>query len=140
MMCAGKDERAAAMTTSILFARFIGPVMLAAAISMAVDRQAIRNVADDFMNSPALIYLAGVLTLIAGITIITFHNFWVFDWRLIITIFGYICVISGIFRMAFPTQVKQMGEWMLETRPLIRIAAVLNGLLGAFLTYKGFFA
>lgn len=140
MMCAGKDERAAAMTTSILFARFIGPVMLAAAISMAVDRQAIRNVADDFMNSPALIYLAGVLTLIAGITIITFHNFWVFDWRLIITIFGYICVISGIFRMAFPTQVKQMGEWMLETRPLIRIAAVLNGLLGAFLTYKGFIA
>ena len=125
------------MTTSILFARFIGPVMLAAAISMAVDRQAIRNVADDFMNSPALIYLAGVLTLIAGITIITFHNFWVFDWRLIITIFGYICVISGIFRMAFPTQVKQMGEWMLETRPLIRIAAILNGLLGAFLTYKG---
>ncbi len=128
------------MTTSILFARFIGPVMLAAAISMAVDRQAIRNVADDFMNSPALIYLAGVLTLIAGITIITFHNFWVFDWRLIITIFGYICVISGIFRMAFPTQVKQMGEWMLETRPLIRIAAILNGLLGAFLTYKGFIA
>ena len=128
------------MTTSILFARFIGPVMLAAAISMAVDRQAIRNVADDFMNSPALIYLAGVLTLIAGITIITFHNFWVFDWRLIITIFGYICVISGIFRMAFPTQVKQMGEWMLETRPLIRVAAILNGLLGAFLTYKGFIA
>ena len=128
------------MTTSILFARYIGPVMLVAATAMLVDRQAIRDVADDFMNSPALIYLAGVLTLIAGITIITFHNFWHLDWSLIITIFGYICVISGVFRMAFPTQVKQMGEWMLETRPLIRIAAVLNGLLGAFLTYKGFFA
>ena len=128
------------MTTSILFARYIGPVMLVAAAAMLFDRNAIRNVADDFMNSPALIYLAGVLTLIAGITIITFHNFWYLDWRLIITIFGYICVISGIFRMALPTQVKQMGEWMLETRPLIRIAAILNGLLGAFLTYKGFFA
>ena len=68
------------MTTSILFARYIGPVMLVAATAMLFDRQAIRDVADDFMNSPALIYLAGVLTLIAGITIITFHNFWHLDW------------------------------------------------------------
>ncbi len=128
------------MTTSILFARFLGPYMLVVAVAMLRDREGIREVAEDFMNSPAVIYLAGILTLIAGITIITFHNFWVLDWRVIITIFGYISILSGIFRMAFPTQVKQMGEWMLETRPIIRIAAVLNGLLGAFLTYQGFIA
>lgn len=128
------------MTTSILFARFLGPYMIVVAAAMLRDREGIRVVAEDFMDSPAVIYLAGILTLIAGITIITFHNFWVLDWRIIITIFGYIAIVSGIFRMLFPTQVKQMGEWMLETRPIIRVAAVLNGLLGAFLTYKGFIA
>ncbi len=128
------------MTTSILFARFIGPVMLIAAASMLLDRDAIRAVAEDFMSSPALIYLAGVLTLITGITIVTFHNFWVFDWRIIITIFGYICIVSGFFRMAFSTHVKKLGDWMLETRPIIRVAAVMNGLLGAYLTYEGFIA
>lgn len=126
------------MTTSILFARFIGPVMLVAAASMLADRKAIRSIAEDFMDSPALIYLAGVLTLTAGVAIVTFHNFWVADWRILITSFGYIAVMSGIFRMAFPTQVKQMGEWMLETPYIIRGAAVLNAMMGAFLTWKGF--
>lgn len=126
------------MTTSILFARFLGPVMLIAAASMLSDRDAIRDIVQDFMNSPALIYLAGVLTLAMGIAIITFHNFWVLDWRIIITFFGYIAVVSGIFRMAFPTQVKLMGEWMLLTPYIIRGAAILNLIMGGFLTYKGF--
>jgi uncharacterized membrane protein HdeD (DUF308 family) len=128
------------MTTSIVFARFIGPVMLVAAVSMLLDRNAIRAIAEDFMNSPALIYIAGVLTLVMGIAIITFHNFWVMDWRVIITMFGYIAVVSGVFRMAFPTKVKQLGDWMLQTKLIIRSAALLNGLLGAYLTYIGFIA
>ncbi len=128
------------MTTSIVFARFIGPVMLVAAVAMLLDRNAIRAIAEDFMNSPALIYIAGVLTLVMGIAIITFHNFWVMDWRVIITMFGYIAVVSGVFRMAFPTKVKQLGDWMLQTKLIIRSAALLNGLLGAYLTYMGFMA
>lgn len=128
------------MTTSIVFARFIGPVMLVAAVSMLLDRNAIRAMAEDFMNSPALIYIAGVLTLVMGIAIITFHNFWVMDWRVIITMFGYIAIVSGVFRMAFPTKVKQLGDWMLQTKLIIRSAALLNGLLGAYLTYMGFIA
>lgn len=128
------------MTTSILFARFIGPVMMVVAAAMLRDRQAIRDVAEDFMSSPALIYLAGILTLVTGITIVTFHNFWVLDWRLIITVFGYICVVTGIYRMVFPTHVKQLGLWMLGTHPIVRVAAGLNAVIGAFLTYKGFFS
>ena len=92
------------------------------------------------MNSPALIYLAGVLTLIMGIAIITFHNIWVMDWRIIITLFGYIAIVSGVFRMSLPTKVKQLGDWMLDTRMIVRSAALLNGLLGAYLTYQGFVA
>lgn len=126
------------MTTSILFARFLGPVMLIAAASMLSDRDAIRDIVQDFMNSPALIYLAGVLTLAMGIAIITFHNIFVADWRILITSFGYIAIISGIFRMAFPTQVKLMGEWMLLTPYIIRWAAILNLIMGGYLTYKGF--
>lgn len=126
------------MTTSILFARFLGPVMLIAAASMLSDRNAIRDIVQDFMESPALIYLAGVMTLAMGIAIITFHNFWVPDWRIIITFYGYVAVVSGIFRMAFPTQVKQLGEWMLLTPYIIRGAAVLNLIIGGFLTWKGF--
>jgi len=128
------------MTTSIMFARFIGPVMLVAAMSMLLDRKAIRAVGEDFMNSPALIYLAGVLTLTMGIAIITFHNIWTTDWRIVITLFGCIAIVSGVFRMTVPTKVKQLGDWMLDTKMIVRSAALLNGLMGAFLTYKGFIA
>lgn len=114
--------------------------MIVSALSMLVDREAIRDVVEDFMSSPALIYLAGVLTLIAGISILTFHNIWALDWRLIITLFGCVTIFSGIVRMVFPTQVKRLGHWMLATHPIVRAAALLNGGLGIFLTYKGFFS
>lgn len=126
------------MTTSILFARFLGPLMLVTAASMLSDRDAIRDIVENFMRSPALIYLAGVLTLAMGIAIVTFHNFWTADWRIIITFYGYVAIVSGIFRMAFPTQVRRLGEWMLLTHYIIRGSAVLYAILGAFLTWKGF--
>ncbi len=127
------------MNTSILIARLLGPVMLVAGFSMLVNRKNLDAVFDDFLKSPGLIYVAGVLTLVLGLTIVNFHNIWTLDWRGFITLFGWICIFAGIFRMGFPAAVKSMGGWMMANKAFITVAAIINAALGAFLTYKGYF-
>ena len=128
------------MNTSILIAKLMGPVMLAAGLSMLVNGKNLDAVFEDFLNSPGLIFVAGVLALVMGLTIVNFHNIWTADWRGFITLFGWISIFAGILRMGFPRAVKSMGDWMRMNKALITVAAAINAALGAYLSYQGYLA
>ena len=46
--------------------------------------------ADEFLRSRALIYLSGVLIHDGGLAIVLTHNVWVADWRVLITLLGWL--------------------------------------------------
>ena len=116
----------------------MGPVMLVAGLSLLVNGKNLDAVFEDFLNSPGLIYVAGVLALLMGLTVVIFHNIWAADWRGFITLFGWISIFAGIFRMGFPGAVKSMGSWMITNRIFITVSAILNAGIGGYLTYKGY--
>jgi hypothetical protein len=58
-----------AMLTSVYLARLIGPVMLAVGIGLLVNPAAYRTLAREFLDSTALVYLSGLLTMTAGLAI-----------------------------------------------------------------------
>jgi hypothetical protein len=127
------------METSQLIARFIGPVMLVAAVSALLNTKQVMAIFEDFIKSPALIFIAGVMTLVMGLTLVNFHNHWVADWTVIITIFGWIGIAGGIMRMAFPMFAIDMGKKMIGQTKMLVVIGIINILLGSFLTYKGYF-
>jgi hypothetical protein len=127
------------METSQLIAKFIGPVMLVAALSALLNTRQIMAIFEDFIKSPALIFIAGVMTLVMGLTLVIFHNHWVADWTVIITIFGWIGIAGGIMRMAFPMLAIETGKRMIGQTKMLVVIGVINILLGSFLTYKGYF-
>ena len=47
-------------------------------------------------------------------------------------------LLAGIVRMVFPDVAINMGKRIIETPILLAVTAVLNALIGGFLTYKGF--
>ena len=69
------------MTTSFFLARLIGPFALALGLALLVQGAGFRTLAGEFMASPALIFLSGVITLPAGLAIVLTHNVWTPDWR-----------------------------------------------------------
>lgn len=138
-MPAGHD-REEKMDTSILIAKYIGPVMLVAALAGLLNTKQIMAIFEDFVESPALIFIAGVMTLVMGLTLVIFHNRWVADWTVIITIFGWIGILGGILRMGFPMIAVETGRWMLGRKKMLAVVAVLNLALGTFLTWKGYLA
>jgi hypothetical protein len=128
------------MQTSIFLARLIGPAFLVMGIGMLLNREGYRAMAREFLRSRALIYLAGLLALVPGIAMVLVHNVWVFDWRLIVTLFGWLAVLGGIFRLLFPQQVTALGETMIESESYMLVAAIVVLALGLILSFYGYVA
>src|SRR5262245_45864480 len=98
---------------SKLIARLMGPVLLIAGLGMALglwlSPDVYRSVMEGFMNNLAIIWLIGVLALLAGIAIVNVHNVWIGDWRVLITILGWLLILRGVTNLLFPGWVKSLG-------------------------------
>lgn len=90
------------MQTSIFIARLIGPVMMTAGLAVVLNRQSFQAMAEEFLASRALMFLGGFITMPAGLAIVLTHNVWTADWRVIITLFGWLLTIAGAIRIVAP--------------------------------------
>ena len=128
------------MATSLLIAKLIGPVLLVAAIAMLTDAKDLQEMGRQFLKDRALIYVTGVLAMLGGLAVVNSHNIWIADWPVIITLFGWAMTIGGAIRMALPSAVRSIGGMMLEHPAWIRVSGAAWVLIGAFLTYIGYFS
>lgn len=128
------------MQTSMILARIMGPMMLVMGAGLLFNAATVQTVAKDFLKSPAQIYLAGFITLLLGLLVVTFHNVWVPAWPVIITVLGWVMVAAGIVRMMLADRLKKSGTKLLGNAQLMTGAAILYLALGAALTYFGYLA
>jgi hypothetical protein len=105
---------------------------------MAANADSYRTMAQEFLASRALIYIAGLLAFVPGLAIVLVHNVWAFDWRVIITLLGWLAVIGGIFRLVAPAQVQAMGSAMLARQGWLMGGGIAVAALGAVLTLVGY--
>jgi Co/Zn/Cd efflux system component len=127
------------MATSVFLAKLIGPVMFVAALGLFINTAGYRAMAQEFLRSPALLYLAGVLTMTTGLAIVLNHNVWVANWPVLITILGWLGVIGGAVRMALPDITRKVGDSMLRNDMALRIGGAGWLALGALLCFFGYF-
>ena len=126
------------MQTSLFIAKLIGPIVVIAGLTALLNPQAMREMAKDFLASRALLFIGGVMALLAGLAVVNTHNRWVADWPVIITLFGWMSIVGGIVRIGFPGVAKSMGERMLGNDMALRVIGGVQVLIGAFLSYKGY--
>jgi hypothetical protein len=128
------------MPTSIYLAKLIGPTLLVIGLGMLLNRDGYRATANEFLKSRALIYIAGLLALVPGIAIVLAHNVWVYDWRVIITLFGWLALIGGVLRILAPQQVVKIGKRAAANESYMLGASLVVTALGVVLSYYGYFA
>jgi hypothetical protein len=131
----GQDS---AVQTSIFLAKLIGPVALVAAAGLFINTAAYRAMAREFLRSPALLYLSGLLTLTAGVAIVLAHNVWVADWRILITILGWLAVIGGAARILLPERARTFGDAMLGKPLTMQIGGAVWLAVGALFCVVGY--
>ncbi len=127
------------LATSVWIAKLLGPVLLVAAIPMLAFSKDLQEVAREFLKNHALIYVTGVLVMVGGLAIVNSHNIWIADWPVIITLFGWAMIIGGAARVALPSVVNTIGGAMMDRPTMTRVSGAVWALIGAYLTYKGYF-
>lgn len=90
------------MDISMLLAKIVGLYGLVASVSALLNLKRIKYLANDLLNNEALLYLSALLALSLGIVIINIHNVIAYDYRLIITLFGWISFIQGVIFLLVP--------------------------------------
>lgn len=123
---------------SIWIAKLLGPVIIVLSIHMLTDPKRLQKTTQQFLQDGPLIFVSGVLVMVAGLSIINSHNLWVWDWRVVITLFGWAFFLSGASRIIAPQAVKEVGDTMLNRPTMTRVAGAVWGMFGLFIAYKGY--
>jgi len=69
---------------------------------------------------------------------VNLHNRWQVDWRVIITVLGWLMTIGGIMRIVLPQFTVAVGATIYSGRASTIVAALVVGTLGAFLSFTGY--
>lgn len=127
------------MENSIFLAKLLGPYCIIVAVGILFNLRTYQKVMEDFCKNYALIYLGGVMALFFGLLIVLFHNIWVANWVVIITIFGWLGFIKGAWLIILPNTVTKMTEAYQKNVALLVVHLVIILALGVFLTVMGYF-
>ncbi|MGD9108106.1 MAG: hypothetical protein PVI75_02940 [Gammaproteobacteria bacterium] len=127
------------MGVSIFLARVFGLYLVIMCLAVLFRTQYIQTAYDELVANKAHMLFGAVLSLIIGILIVVAHSVFVWDWRLLITLIGYLVLIKGIVLLFFPEHMIKLKSSIMSNRPVYYIIIIIFLLIGLFLAYKGFF-
>jgi hypothetical protein len=108
------------------------------AVAMLLNADSLPAMAEQVSRDPALVFLSGVLLFVAGLAIVRVHNRWVADWPILVTILGWLAIISGLVRMLFPARLAAMAFEFGQSTSFIIISALVLLAIGAILSFKAY--
>jgi hypothetical protein len=126
------------MNTSIFLARLIGPLLLAVGAGILIDPKPFRTIAGEVVRSMTLIYLFGLFDFAAGLAIVLTHNVWTANWRVLITLLGWLMLIRGAVRILAPETIMGYAAKVMRNKKVIPISGVVTGVLGLVFCYFGY--
>ena len=126
------------MAHSKLIAGLIGPLLAAMGVAMLINRNLFPSMIGEVAHNYALIFLSGILTLLAGLAIVRVHNVWTGGWHVLITALGWLAVVSGLVRMWLPQGAAPIAEAFSGSAASLAIGGLVMLALGAFPSYKAY--
>lgn len=126
------------MTNAELIAGFAGPLFMAVAAALLINRRTVANLVTGTLNGPEFIFFSGIFTLLAGLAIVRAHNVWAAEWTLLVTVLGWLCIVGGVIRIVWPERVTTLRAAVMRSENSLTAWALVSLLLGAFLTAKGY--
>lgn len=125
------------MDSSLLLARLIGPFLVLVGVGVLLNRRHYATMMQRFLDNTELYYFSGVLAFLVGEVLILYHNLWVWDWRVVITVIGWMSLVKGAVRIVSPAIGLTFATSFSKSSRYLNIGAALIIVLGAWLAYQG---
>lgn len=125
------------METVIILAKFWGWFLIISCLIYLIKRKSLEEVIQ-LVENRTFTLISGYVTLLLGLISLILHNLWVGDWRVIITIFGWISLIKGVVAIGFPEVTQKWAEKFKNKPLLTQILLVIGIFLGAWLLWLSY--
>ena len=122
------------MELSILIAKIISVIYISTGIAVLIGTINFNDIVKDFEKSPALIFVSGCVGIIAGIILIKYHNIWVKNWTVLITIISWFMLIGGAIVVIIPKSLSCYKDIFKRSR----LWGICMIIFGMFIAYFGF--
>lgn len=124
------------MELSHFLAKVLGSYMLIIAAVWLARREQFGVTVRNVMSSSNTYSLTAIIQIIIGLLIVISHPVWSFDWRVLITLIGYLALTVGTVRLAFPEETQSYVIDAAEKGYLSLMGILV--VLGGILAYNGF--
>jgi len=128
------------MSVSTQLAQIFSIYFILIGLSMLINRSFFGGAIKEIASSNVAMLIIGTTTLMLGLVLVTLHNVWVIDWRLSVTLFCWLVLLSGTIRTLFPTFVQGMaGRLANRIETVLPIMTLVCITLGLLYGYFGFY-
>ena len=124
------------MDLSVFIARTIGIIYLSVGLGFFLFREMYVMAFRKILESPGYALLGGFMAVVVGMALVNYHNLWVNDWRVIITVIGWIALMKGIILLLAPSYLQIFRGMLLVRNGKIMTVLILT--LGIIFTYLGY--
>jgi hypothetical protein len=123
--------------TTLYLAKLMGAYSLFAAAWLMWRREAALGLVDRISNDPVFESMIGTLRLVVGLAIVLGHNRWGGALEGLVSLIGWIALMSGIATMFLPTGTLRRAIVWMRFKEKLSLYALISSLLGAALFIGG---
>jgi uncharacterized membrane protein len=123
------------MDISLMAAEIAGVYLIIVGVSFILRQKMWSEVIHDFARNRMAMTLAGLVELLIGIVIVMYHNVWVADWQVAITLIGWLMVLEGGAYVLLPTKTLKDKITKFNKKGWYSGMGVIAIGLGAYLLY-----
>lgn len=118
--------------------QILGGLYLLVGLGFIFNKDFYNKVFKDMVESTSYMFWGGLVAYFLGALIVSFHNIWVGNWSVLVTVFGWLALIKGVLLMLSPSLMNKLFRWMINKDYLVSIGALVF-VLGVLTTYIGFY-
>ena len=96
------------MEITIFLAKFWGSLFMILG-AMSIGAKLLGRIIE-YTEDKTITISTGYITFLLGLATVVSHNIWVADWRVAITILGWVTLFKGIEKIGFPDRVNKKAQ------------------------------
>ena len=123
------------MNIANTLAVLVGSTLVIVGISL-FNKSYFNAVMSDLVDSKGLLWVTGLITFVMGTVIVALYNVWSADWRVLVTLLGWLTVIKGAVIILFPSSMMMFYRRFLSDH-LLTYSGIYALVLGSFLLFLG---
>jgi len=124
---------------TLYLATVLGWYLVIISLFLLWRRDTVSGVIGEIMGQRGLLFILAILTVVIGLLMVVSHNVWVMGWPVVVTLFSWLVLISGLIRLLFPDLAIKMMQGFQRNPNHFIVVGVVFLIIGLFLLFNVYY-